>query len=240
MSTITVNDQTAGVDEPIFPRVRSKRGEPTWELAERYPRQGEWTEEDYFALEADYFVEFVDGVLEFLPMPTLSHQDIVEFLHEKLKAYVNAHRLGKVRFAPLPVRLFKGRIREPDLVYLNRDQVKAAKRKYPRGADLIVEVVSPDDKSRKRDLKDKPVDYAKAGVKEYWIVEPELLTIKVLTLSGKKYKTHGEFKPGQTATSVLFDGFSVQVDDVFAAADDSDDAPLNKSGKSTSRKDNGR
>ena len=223
MSTVTTQEEMTAVDEPLFPQTRSKRGEPTWEIAERYPRQGEWTEEDYFALEADYFVEFVDGVLEFLPMPTIRHQETVDFLHDLLQSHVNFRKLGKVLFAPLPVKLFKGRIREPDIVYLNREQVKAAKGKYPNGAALVVEVVSPDDESRKRDHEDKPVDYARAGVKEYWIVDPETQTIKVLTLSGKKYKTHGEFQPGTAATSVLFDGFSVNVADVFAAADQVDD-----------------
>jgi len=223
MSTVTTQEEMTAVDEPLFPQTRSKRGEPTWEIAERYPRQGEWTEEDYFALEADYFVEFVDGVLEFLPMPTYNHQDIVKFLFLRLFDFVESRNLGKVQFAPLPVKLFKGRIREPDIVCLNHEQVKSAKGKYPQGADLVVEVVSPDDESRKRDHEDKPVDYARAGVKEYWIVDPETQTIKVLTLSGKKYKTHGEFQPGQTATSVLFDGFSINVADVFAAADQVDD-----------------
>jgi Uma2 family endonuclease len=229
MATVTIQELE---HRPDGRRRPSQRGEPTWEIAERYPQQGEWTEEDYFALEADYFVEFVDGVLEFLPMPTLAHQDIVDFLHELLKSYVNSHNLGKVRFAPLPVKLFKGRIREPDLVYLNHDQIKAAKGKYPKGADLVVEVVSPDDESRKRDYEEKPLDYAKAGVKEYWIIDPQLRTIKVLTLARKKYKTHGEFQPGQSATSVLFGGFSVKVDDVFAAGEEPEEP--------VSKKDNGK
>jgi Uma2 family endonuclease len=232
MSTVTTSDETAAVDEPVFPRVRSKRGEPTWELAERYPRQGEWTEEDYFALEADYFVEFVDGVLEFLPMPKLPHQRIAKFLLYRLDEFVTEHDLGEVDIAPLPVKLFEGRIREPDVVYMNWEQIEAAEDAYPNGADLVVEVVSADDESRKRDLKDKPLDYAKAGVKEYWIVDPQMRTIKVLTLSRKKYKTHGEFRPGQTATSALLDGFSVSVDDVFAAS--------RKPAKPASKKDNGK
>lgn len=211
-------------------RRTSKRGEPTWEIAEAYPRQGEWTEADYFALEANQFVEFVDGMLEFLPMPTFIHQAIVKFLFLQLLNYVEPRKLGNVHFAPLPVRLFKGRIREPDIICLNDEQVKTAHGKYPQGADLVVEVVSPDDDSQKRDYKTKPLDYARAGIKEYWIVDPQTKTITVLTLSGKKYKTHGDFQPGQSATSVLFEGFSVSVKDVFAAAEGTQE-PAPKKGR---------
>jgi Uma2 family endonuclease len=215
MATVTIHDME---NRPDGRRRPSQRGEPTWEIAERYPRQGEWTEEDYFALEADYFVEFVDGVLEFLPMPKLPHQRIAKFLGNRMDQFVTENELGEVELAPLPVHLFEGRIREPDIVYMNWEQVEAAEDSYPIGADLVVEVVSSDDESRKRDYEEKPVDYAKAGVKEYWIVDPQTRTIKLLTLARKKYRSLGEFRPGQIIASALLDGFSIGVDEVFAAA----------------------
>jgi len=205
---------------------RSKRGEPTWEMTDFYPRQGEWTEEDYLALNTNRLIEFTDGVLEFLPMPTLAHQRLVKFLFSLLDEFVTKNRLGEVNFAPLQVRLFEGKKwREPDIVYLNREQVKAADKQYPTGADLVVEVVSGGEEDRRRDLEQKPVEYAEAGIKEYWIVDPETKTVKVLTLDGNKYKTHGEFKPGESATSALFTDFSVKVADVFAAAESETDTP---------------
>lgn len=217
MATVTIHE----TDDPAIAESRpSHRGDPTWEIAGLYPRQGAWTEDEYLALNANQLIEFSDGVLEFLPMPTLAHQNIVVFLFQLLASHVESRNLGKVVFAPLPVKLFKGRYREPDVVFLNHGQVKVAAGKYPQGADLVVEVISEGEEARKRDLEDKPADYAKAGVKEYWIVDPETRTIKVLTLDGKQYKTHGEFTPGHTATSALFDGFSVNVDEVFAAAEE--------------------
>ncbi len=93
------------------------------------------------------------------------------------------------------------------------------KRKPPEGADLVMEIVSPGTDNRARDFEDKRADYAKAKIPEYWIVDPETKTITVLTLSGKNYKVHGEFKAGQTATSKLLKGFKVAVSDVFAAGD---------------------
>src|SRR5262245_54849574 len=88
---------------------------------------------------------------------------------------------------------------------------------YWIGADLVMELVSGDPKDRKRDLLIKPRQYAAARIPEYWIIEPDAKFIRVLTLHGKTYKLHGNFRPGTTATSVLLPGFQVAVDAVLAA-----------------------
>src|SRR4051794_23701126 len=82
------------------PKAKSKKAQPVWKIAESFPLQGEWTEEDYLALPDDgRRVELVDGCLEFLPMPTMFHEEIVAFIYELLKAFVRAHNLGRVFFA---------------------------------------------------------------------------------------------------------------------------------------------
>ena len=83
------------------------------------------------------------------------------------------------------------------------------------GADLVVEIVSPD--KPERDTEEKPADYSAAGIPEYWIVNPIEGTISVLKLSQGVYQAHGIFKRGQFATSVLLNGFSVSVDAVLDA-----------------------
>src|SRR5262245_61279058 len=84
----------------------SRRGEPPWEIAYLFPPQGEWTEEDYLALETNRLVELSDGCLEVLPMPTVFHQLLVAFLFKQLTTFVEANATGHVLFAPLPVRLW--------------------------------------------------------------------------------------------------------------------------------------
>ena len=79
-----------------------------------------------------------------------------------------------------------------------------------------MEIVSPDDPER--DTVTKPVDYAKVGISEYWIVNPEDETITVLRLEGERYVEHGVFRRGDVATSALLGGFAVSVDAVFDAA----------------------
>ena len=86
---------------------------------------------------------------------------------------------------------------------------------FELGADLVVEIVSPD--KPERDTEEKPADYSAAGIPGYWIVNPIEGTISVLKLSQGVYQAHGIFKRGQFATSVLLNGFSVSVDAVLDA-----------------------
>jgi Uma2 family endonuclease len=84
------------------------------------------------------------------------------------------------------------------------------------GADLVVEIVSPD--NVERDTVIKRADYAQAGIPEYWIVNPEEGTVTVLKFEDGVYMTHGVFVRGEIATSVLLVDFAVNVDAVCGAA----------------------
>jgi Uma2 family endonuclease len=194
----------------------SPPGGPAWEVALLFPPQGEWSEQEYLALDTNQLVELSDGCLEVLPMPTLFHQQIVEYLYELFKAFLAIHSLGKVIFAPLPVHLWSGKFREPDIIFFRWDRVKDV-HGQPEGADLVVEVVSEGEENRKRDLVTKRQEYAAAGIAEYWIVDPQEKQITVLVLEGETYREHGVFGPGAAATSVLLSGFTASVDAVFAA-----------------------
>jgi len=197
---------------------RAKAGEPVWELARLFPSQGSWSEEAYLALDTGRLIEYSEGFLEFPPMPTMAHQDILIFLFELLKAYVLKHQLGKVYVAPLPVRLRAGRYREPNVFFVSTQRVHEAEGKYPSGADLVMEIVSGSPSDRERDLVQKRHDYAQAGIPEYWIVDPDEGAITVLWLEGEAYVEHGRFAGGETATSRLLPGFAVAVAAVWAAA----------------------
>jgi Uma2 family endonuclease len=164
-------------------------------------------------------IELANGCLEFPPMPNMYHQDILDYLFSSLKAFALAHGLGRVYFSPMPVHLFPGTFREPDIAFLKPHRIKD-KQKPPEGADLVMEIVSPGKDARERDLEDKRADYAKAKIPEYWIVDPEMKTITVLTLAGKSYKVHGVYKTGDQATSKLLKGFKVAVSEVFAAGEE--------------------
>ncbi len=192
--------------------------EPEWEVARLFPARGAWSEQEYLDLDTNHLVEFCNGRLEVLPMPSESHQHIVAFLYEALRDFVRAHALGTVLFAARPVRLWSRKFREPDVLFMRAEHARRRREKFWERADLVMEVVSPDPKDRTRDLETTRAEYARARIPEYWIVDPDAQRIVVLTLSGQTYRVHGEFGPGTEASSVLLPGFRVAVDEVFAAA----------------------
>ncbi len=195
-------------------RMNGRLHEPTWDIATLFPNQGQWSEGDYLCLDTNHLVELSDGCVEVLPMPTTAHQLIVLYLYRLLYAFTSPD-LGLVLTSPLRVRLWADKIREPDIVFMLKTNLHRARNEYWEGADLAMEVVSDDPDDRERDLVVKPVEYARAGIREYWIVDPKLKQITIMTLRGKKYVVAGEYKSA-TASSRLLSGFSVDVDAVFA------------------------
>jgi Uma2 family endonuclease len=188
---------------------------PAWEVALLFPEQGMWSEEEYLHLtnQTSRLVEFADGVVEVLPMPSERHQDLVAFLYELLLRFARATG-GKVYFAPFRIQLRSGKYREPDLVFLRSADDPRRQSLFWAGADLVVEVVSPDDPDR--DLVTKRREYAEAGILEYWIVNPLDETFSVLELRGDVYAEHGVFRAGETASSPSLAGMTILVDDLFS------------------------
>ena len=190
--------------------------EPTWEIAQLFPAQGHWSEEEYFSLGTNHLIEFSHGLLEVLPTPTQSHQLLVAALFESLCSFVRDRDLGMVLFAPMRVQLWPGKFRQPDIVYMAVAHTDRLGEQFWRGADLVIEVVRPDDPER--DIVTKRREYAQAGIPEYWIVDPAAASFTVLTLHGLEYALHGEFGAGEEASSVLLKGLKVDVENVFSEA----------------------
>jgi Uma2 family endonuclease len=193
-------------------------GDYAWELATLFPEQGGWSEYDYLQLTDDTNgrVELTDGRLEFLPMPTEIHQELIEFLFLVLRDFVLQRQLGKVHTSGLRVRLRDQKIRQPDVVFLHKNNFHERHNSVWDGADLVMEVVSADAKDRARDYEKKLVDYAEGKVSEYWIVDPQRQIVQVHRLQEGAYALHGEFAAGQAATSALLTGFAVDVAALFA------------------------
>jgi len=185
-------------------------------LEEILPPQGEWSEDQFLVLTDDSrrLIEFTDGFLEVLPMPTDHHQVILEFLFLALRQFIKP-RGGKVLFAPLRLRIRPRKYREPDILLLQAASDPRRQNRFWTGADVAMEIVSAD--KPERDLVHKRTDYAEGGIQEYWIVNPVDESITILTLQGAAYVEAGRFRRGQTAASVLLSGFAVEVASVFDA-----------------------
>ncbi len=206
----------------IPPNIDSGGTQYAWEVATLFPAQGHWSEAEYLSLtdSTNQRIELVDGRLEFLSMPTDIHEELLEFLFETLKAFVNARSLGKVRFAGIRVRTIPGKMREPDVMFLHKENFHLRHNRAWDGIDLAMEIVSDDPKDRQRDYVEKLAEYAEAGISEYWIVDYQERTVIVNKLADGKYAEHGRFVAGDQAASVLLDGFVVDVKALFEAADE--------------------
>jgi Uma2 family endonuclease len=206
------------IERDIANHPRSRPGTPLWEIAHLFPHQGRWSEEAYLALDTNHLIEFKNGCLEFLPMPDLSHQCIARFLFLLLHEFVTTRNMGEAFFAPLRTRTVQHFIREPDVVFARPGRIR--KKSGPLlKADLVMEVVSEGPENRKRDLVEKRREYAAAGIREYWIVDPQQKSITVLALRDGKYRVHGKYVRGDVAKSALLPGFEVDVTACLAAGD---------------------
>lgn len=194
------------------PPTPARPGEPVWEIAELFPEQGDWTEDQYLRLSTNRLVEFDNGMIEVLRLPTFAHQQIVLFLATLLDAFIRGH--GRVVVAPFPLRVPSGRYREPDVLYMTPEHCPQPNSPSTNAAEVVIEVVSPND--RDRDYVTKRREYAEAGVPEYWIVDPSASHILVLKLDAGTYVEHGQYTRGQRATSHRLTGFEVSVDEVMS------------------------
>src|SRR5215212_8445354 len=115
--------------------------------------------------------QLIEGDLYMAPAPNRFHQDISANIFELVRAYVVRHRNGKVYYAPFDVYLDEINVHQPDILFVcnkNRILTDAGAEGAP---DFVVEILSP--KTAHLDTKSKRQVYARSGVKEFWIVDPD-------------------------------------------------------------------
>jgi len=136
------------------------------------PTKRKMTYEEFLAwADEDTLAEWVDGEVVMHSPASNEHQDISGFLEALLRPFVEERKLGIVRSAPFQMKL-PGSGREPDLIFVAAQHVDRLRRTYLDGpADLVVEVLSPE--SAGRDRGEKFYEYARGGVPEYWLIDPD-------------------------------------------------------------------
>ncbi len=148
-----------------------------------------YTEEDYYNLPENVRAELIDGQIYYMAAPSRIHQEILNFMNTEINIYLRSKKGPcKVYPAPFAVKLFSEDDRnvvEPDISVIC-DPNKLTDRGCTGAPDWIVEIVSPSNSShdyiRKLNL------YADAGVKEYWIVNPEKKTVLVYHLEETNFE----------------------------------------------------
>lgn len=119
---------------------------------------------------AEYFYEWVEGVLVKMSPVTDKHDELSSYLRKLLEAYFAFKPIGQIRSAPFVMRLEKSR-REPDLqVILNSNQGRLNSTYMDGAADICIEIVSASNSSV--DYGEKFIEYEAGGVQEYWLIDP--------------------------------------------------------------------
>lgn len=148
-----------------------------------------WSEEAYLAY-ADRFprlVELSEGRLWVLEMPSPRHQRIVQAAYKIVDAWALAHD-GEAFVAPMPIRLWPGKFREPDVMLYSAAARERIGEAYGGPPDLVVEVQSPG--TARLDSTEKLGEYAQAGIPEYWRLDPERRQLEQNVLDGSSYVVH--------------------------------------------------
>ena len=183
--------------------------EQKWQ-AEQRRRHEFWADVD-----ENVKVEFILGEIIYHSPVYGRHWMASTNISTELLPYVKKHKLGKVAYEKVMVRLTRNDY-EPDICFWNTE--KAANFQPRQSAfpppDFIVEILS--DSTRDRDYGIKMTDYALHGVQEYWIVDTEQESIEQYVLEGNSFRLAQKLKDG-LLTAETIPGFSIQVKAVFAA-----------------------
>ncbi len=172
------------------------------------------TYEDYARTPDDERWELLDGELVIVPSPNIPHQRVVTDLMTLLNVFVKNRDLSSVYAAPTDVVLSDTNVVQPDLLFVSGEREHIITHANIQGApDLAVEIRSPS--TAERDLTVKRRLYAEHGVKEYWLVDPDAMTVTVLLLGERGYEEAGIYGSGQSFGSTTVARFSVSLDDIF-------------------------
>lgn len=175
-----------------------------------------WTEAEYVSFTGDRntFIELVGGQLVIHNMPTPAHQLIVARILRRLLGST----AGQAVPAPMSVRLHADTFREPDIGFYKTAHLDRLRGEVAEPPDLAVEVLSPDRRSLKRDRVEKRAEYARAGIPEYWIVDPKARDVLVLRLDAGAdvYAEVGRFAGDDVVTAIAAPDVAIRVAEMFA------------------------
>ena len=165
-------------------------------------REGEWTYDDYAALDDDNRYEIAGGKLELMsPGPNLIHQMISSEMAGVLRQTCELDYI--ILSAPLDVILSPKEVRQPDLILVRRDRMHILSKRGIEGPpDLVVEILSPS--TRRRDRIDKMKAYARYLVPEYWVVDPEAGALEQYVLTDVRYELVNIYQGEDRVSSTSF------------------------------------
>ena len=157
--------------------------------------QGEYTIDDYFALPDDIRVELIDGVFYNMSAPFVSHQFIATQIGHQLMGFVEKNNGScKPVLSPVDVQLDKDNrtIVQPDVLIICDPEILIKNGRVFGAPDFVIEILS--ESTRRKDIYLKTYKYGRAGVREYWIVDPKRLTVTVYDIEHDETPMHYTFE----------------------------------------------
>jgi Uma2 family endonuclease len=174
------------------------------------------TYDDYCLLPNDgKRYEIIDGELFVTPSPRTAHQKIVTRLTRFLSAFAEDENLGEVFVAPFDVVFSNFDVVEPDLLYVSNERASVVTEKNVQGSpNLVVEVLS--ETTEKTDRTTKLKLYARYGVEEYWIIDPNGPSAEVYRRTPHGLELAAKLSAVDALTSPMFPGFSLPLKKLLA------------------------
>lgn len=191
--------------ESVGPTVEELRARPTPVSVQEFMRLPE----------SNCKVELIDGEVHPEGSRELCHQDTVASVAFALHGFCRASGAGRVYLGPFDVFSDDRHVLQPDLLFVSTERLGLVKANGVHGApDLVVEVVSPG--TREVDLGRKRIAYARAGVREMWVLEPRIRNGRVYRAPDVLGREVVAFGPAAELESPLLPGFLFRAADIFA------------------------
>jgi len=173
-----------------------------------------FTYDDYLLLPEDKRHEILDGEVYVVPAPNTKHQTVGLNLKLAICRPVKENGLGRVFDAPYDVVLSEDNVVQPDILFVRKERLAIIGSANLQGApDLVIEILSPG--TRSRDLEVKRKIYARFGVQEYWIVDPDAETIEVLVWGEDGYASAGGYGVSDRLASPLLPDLKLPLCKIF-------------------------
>ena len=173
-------------------------------------KQETYTIEDIYALPEGERAELIDGQIYNMAPPNTKHQMLVMDLSYQIKSYIQSNN-GECKVIPSPFAVF---LNEDDRNYVEPDisiicdQSKLTDKGCNGAPDWIIEIVSPS--SRQMDYYKKLFKYRTAGVREYWVVDPDR---QLVTVYNFEKETMDQYSFGDDVPAGIYEDFSIKVSD---------------------------
>jgi len=160
--------------------------------------------------------ELIEGELFVSCAPGLPHQLVLHKLQLRLGVYLETNPIGIL--VPGPGAVFSNYDAViPDLVFVSNKRLNSivSNNRFVAAPDLVIEIVSPGNENRSRDLETKRRLYAKYGVQEYWVVDSENRSVLIFRLRDTGLEEVSLLRDQDEITSPLLPGLGIKLDDVF-------------------------